>query len=523
MLSLPIRAHLRALPIFVLLVAAQASCGDNNSTGPQHESGGEPGINVVAGANATDTIDASPAQALRVIVRDEMGRILPGAVVRFSSVPIARPGGGTAPSVLVGDVSGVGAFTFIAETTSAAGVAMARVVMGQVAGAGAVAIAVPEAGLQDTARYNITPGAAYRAILPTADTTIMVGRTLSIAGRIEDRYGNLRTDAVRYELAGSGLTITGGAVSASAPARDAVVARSDLSSVIRDTVWVSVVPSVIIAARRGAKLMTASLDGTGLTEIPHVLNASDYGPEWHPDGQSLLAVLGSFGDPSSLYRVELDGAMQKVIDPTASSSGHSSVPGVIRGFVYSPEAQWVYLSGGNCNYNAILYRLPVANPLAIERLSPTGVDECFELVNHWPSLSPDGARLTYENQTWNQSGYSVRVMTIATKAITQIVTGGQRPRWSPTGDLIAYWADKQIWVVRPDGSDARVISPAGRAYVPGVQWSPDGQWVLARFEPTQGWAGTTVALLNVGTRREIPLAWTTGYGGVSLPAWKPVP
>jgi Tol biopolymer transport system component len=221
--------------------------------------------------------------------------------------------------------------------------------------------------------------------------------------------------------------------------------------------------------------------------------------------------------------VELGGATQQVIAQNASSAGGKSVPGAIRGFTYSPDAQWVYLSGGNCNYNAILYRLPVANPQALERLSPTGMDECFELVNHWPSLSPDGARLAYENQTWNQSGYSVRVMTISTKAITEIVAGGQRPRWSPAGDLIAYWADKQIRVVRPDGTGARVVSPAGYAYVPGVQWSPDGKWILARFEPRQGWAGTTVALLNVGTGLEIPLTWTTSYNGVALPAWKPVP
>lgn len=515
MMPLPPCARRRAtLPLLVLLTAPVASCGDG-STGPRKDPRGEPGINVVAGANVTDTIDAALPLALRVVVRDTDGRVMPGAVVRFSSVPSERPGGISVPSVLVGDLSAVGASTFLAETTSGAGEALARIVMGRAAGAGGVAIAVPQAGLQATANFTITPGAATKVVLPVADTTIQVGRTIPLAGRIEDRYGNVRTDAATYEVAGTGLTITAGQVSASAPARAAVVGR--LGSFAPDTTWVSAVPVATIAAQRGSKLVTAALDGTSLVEIPLSLEAQGIGPEWHPNGQSLLAVLGTFSGPRVPYRVEMGGAIQRVIDPAAPGTGY------IYSATYSPDAQWVYLSGGNCNYNAILYRVPVANPQTVERLSPTGMDECFELVNHWPSLSPDGARLTYENQTRNQQGYSVRVMEIATRAITQIVADGQRPRWSPTGGLIAYWADKQIWVVRPDGTGARVVSPPGRAYVPGVQWSPDGQWILARFEPAQGWAGTTVALLNVGTRLEIPLAWTTGYSGIALPAWKPAP
>lgn len=392
--------------------------------------------------------------------------------------------------------------------------------MGTVAGTGAVAIAVPAAGLQDTARYTITPGAAVTLVLPVTDTTIQAGGTFSLAGRVMDRYENARTDTITYEMAGTGLTITGGQVSASAPARAAVVGRLDRSTLTPDTTWVSVVPAATIAARRRTKLVTGALDGTGLAEIPLTLEAQDPGPEWHPNGPYLLAPLGTFSSPRSLYRIDMSGTIQRVVDPAV---GSPNFIGYIYSAMYSPDAQSVYLAANTCNSAAILYRAPIANSQTIERLSPTAPDECFSLMNKWPSLSPDGARLTFENQTWGRQDNSVRVMEIATRAITQIVTSGQRPRWSPTGDLIAYWTDKQIWVVRPDGTGARVVSPSGRAYLPGAQWSPDGQWILARFEPTQGWGVTTVALLNVTTRLEIPLAWTTGYDGISLPAWKPVP
>lgn len=513
MTALDLRAGRRALVALPVLLAALAlGCGSDPS-GPGTPSGTSPGINVVAGANVTDTIDALLPLALRVVVRDADGSIIPDAVVRFSSVEIERPGGFRVPSVLLGDLSTEGASSFLAETTSASGEAFARIVMGRFAGTGGVRIEVPQAGINTTASFTIAPGAATTVLLPAADTTIQVGRSLPLSGLVVDRYGNARTDAVTYQVAGTGLTLTNGQVGASAPARAAVMGR--FGKLAPDTTWVSVVPAATIAAFHESKLVTVALDGSGLVQIPHTLETQGEGPEWHPNGQSLLTLLGTFGGPRTLYRVELDGAMQPVIDPSTPGTGYTYSA------VYSPDARWVYLASGTCNYAAILYRVLLIDPKTIWRVSPTGADECFELVNHWPSLSPDGAQLAFENQTWNRQGYSVRVMDLATGAIRELVAGGQHPRWSPQGDLIAYWADQQIWVARPDGSGARVISPPGHAYVAGVQWSPDGQWVLARFLPRASWAGTTVALINVTTQLEIPLAWTTGYGDFSLPAWKP--
>ena len=510
-------AHLSFL---VFLAAPVAGCGD--STGPDGPPDDRPGINIVAGADLTDTIDAVLPEALRVVVRDTAGRIMPGTVVRFSTVPIDHPAGGTASSVFMGGVNEADVSTFQVETTSAEGVALVRIVLGSAAGSGGVIIEVPEAGLRDTARFTIRPGAAARVVLPVADTAIQVGQTLALGGRVEDRYANPRAEVVRYETTGPGLTLTGGEVSASEPARAAVTAHLDGGTLAPATTWVSVVPDATVALLRGDRIATATLAGTGLTGIPHPLESSHPGIEWHPDGKSLFAVLGTFGGPASLYRVGLDGATELIVTPDTRKDGIFSVPGVIRGFTYSPHDDRMYLSGRKCNYNAILYRLPISNPTAMERLSPTGMDECFELVNHWPSLSPDGARLAFENQTGNQEGFSVRVMTVAARSIREIVPGGQHPRWSPTDDLIAYWAADQIWVVRSDGTGRRVVSPAGRAYVPGVRWSPDGTWIVARFHPIPGAGATTVALIDVSTGMEIPLPWTT-HSVDGLPAWKPAP
>ena len=83
-----------------LFAVVTANCGESiapNGTGP--------GINVIAGANVTDTIDAVLPQPLRVVVRDQAGDVLAGAIVRFSSVPLGEPVGPRTQTVLIGDLN----------------------------------------------------------------------------------------------------------------------------------------------------------------------------------------------------------------------------------------------------------------------------------------------------------------------------------------------------------------------------------------------------------------------------------
>ena len=59
-------------------------------------------------------------------------------------------------------------------------------------------------------------------------------------------------------------------------------------------------------------------------------------------------------------------------------------------------------------------------------------------------------------------------------------TEAYHPSWSPDGQLIAYDSpnetDTDIWVMRPDGSDKRVLigGPSSDSH---PAWSPDGRWI----------------------------------------------
>jgi Tol biopolymer transport system component len=47
------------------------------------------------------------------------------------------------------------------------------------------------------------------------------------------------------------------------------------------------------------------------------------------------------------------------------------------------------------------------------------------------------------------------------------------PRWSPTGDWLAFLKEGQAWVIRPDGSAAAFLADTGE-WSSTLEWSPDG-------------------------------------------------
>jgi Tol biopolymer transport system component len=88
------------------------------------------------------------------------------------------------------------------------------------------------------------------------------------------------------------------------------------------------------------------------------------------------------------------------------------------------------------------------------------------------------------------------------------------PRWAPVGDTIAYLAGVgpgEIWLVHASDAGARRVSPPGRLYDPGIDWSPDGRWVIAR-------GPNGLELVEVATGRVVALADVPR--GLAQPAWK---
>src|SRR5689334_4538785 len=174
----------RRAGFWFLIVLAVGATSCSESAAPNDT---RPGINIIAGANVTDTIDAVLPEPLTVVIRDQAGEPLAGAIVRFTSVSLDPPVGPRTHVVLIGDLSNQVKIkgTFRAETTSTEGAAAVRITMGDLAGAAGVEISVPDANLIDTVRYTVLPGQPARVTLPVEDTTVQVGRTFALGGRVE--------------------------------------------------------------------------------------------------------------------------------------------------------------------------------------------------------------------------------------------------------------------------------------------------------------------------------------------------
>jgi Tol biopolymer transport system component len=147
-----------------------------------------------------------------------------------------------------------------------------------------------------------------------------------------------------------------------------------------------------------------------------------------------------------------------------------------------------------------------------------------------PDPSPDGTRVAYSTDRVNATMPVIRVLTLATRAVSSIDVPGVTPRWSPDGSRIAYVTTKPSWgylddrrvmrspgflsLMNPDGTQQQIIPTGTKTWAPHFDWSADGKYIIAVSN-----AGL-VELVEVATGRTIPLAFSRGF---YLPAWKPQP
>jgi len=474
-----------------LAVVTATSCA--NETGPADV--GPPGLRLVAGAGVEDTITAVLPQALVVEVRDESGRALPHVEMRVAA---ASPGG--IPNVAVASVTSLFFQWLLVDTTDARGRVVLLVRLGGKPGPATLAIAAPALGLQATATYTVREGAPAKVEAQPADTALYVGSTYALRGVVEDRLGNPRAEAVDYAIPAGGQVVSenGANVRGERIGRGYVVARF---GAIVDTVRVSVVPQGLIAAyeppiyynsdgldvRQAPRIVLLQLDGSGFRvlyeqsppEIPF-----GYGdgllPRWSPAGDQIAFV--SWGE---LWTVDPLGVTRRL---------HAGSPSVSRDYApeYSPDGQWIYVT-------------QTTDSTGIWRVRTDG-SSIEKTAAQWPgaaspSPAPTGDRVAYQKQG------ALAILDLPSDTTAILPVPGQYPRWSPTGEWIAYLDDaNRVRVVRPDGTDRRLVGTGVAAHT-AYSWSPDGQWLIfsgSQATPSDQFA-VGLSLVNVASGEVLPL------------------
>jgi Tol biopolymer transport system component len=205
----------------------------------------------------------------------------------------------------------------------------------------------------------------------------------------------------------------------------------------------------------------------------------------------------------------------------AFTTGEKGASGDIVNPAWSPDGKKVVYHAGQLATMHHYSRTPGAKVL--------NHDPRFELVfgSGFPAVSPDGRVIALSERVpdddrsslvlWDTDGTNPRRIYHDQRFVMGL-------QWSSDGQRIAFGAGgffdlrtkepARIMTIRPDGSEARAVTPGvGNAGFPS--WSPDGSQIVYRFWTEEGAQG--LRIVNTATRAVRTL--TTAYD--TLPAWSP--
>jgi len=475
---------------FVLSLLLAGSAGCTVDIGPAQG----PRIRVVSDISRTDTIDAAPTQPIVIEITDSTGR---PAFVGVTAFGIPAQTSSEQPGMFVYDEAGN---PTVGLTVRGDGRATFHVIFGRRAGQAGVVISAPDLRLTDTLLFTVNPGAATHLALIPAFPVVVLGASYQQGALVLDRADNdlNRSSAVTFSGLNTGIT-----VSSSGLVRGTEYARAGIRATylqISETGLVSVVPAgrlatVITLGTFGQPNETSvtvlGMDGSPARRYSTPpLDASD--AVWNADATRIYYVgtPRASNQPQRIYSLRVaDGAFSPLIADTVSAlvGEKLSSPAVSR------DGAWVYF----------IRLIGFTTTGEVWRVHPDGTGLTPLLTNHVfrASLapSPDGTRLAYvESAGGAATENEIKILDIQSgNTLTIAGTGAGEIRWSPTANRIAIKGDGVLYVMNADGSGLTQIG-AYDSFFTGLDWSPDGRWVLANLTgiPT---------IIDPATGLELPL------------------
>lgn len=456
-------------------------------------------ILILSGANVTDTVMAELAEPLVIEVRDEDGE--PAA-----NVPVALLGRGVELS-RTGDFDGWP--TIGRDSTDEAGRVTRWVRMREWAGPAFVLVDAYGLGVEDTARYEVLPGAPTGLGVKPWDWTVSVGGGPDqVPAYVRDRFWNERPEPVTYSALDDVVSIEEDGVIRGLQVGVGQVSVHGAGFAI--TLSITVAPRGRLVARiferfGPPQLVSFGLDGSGAKTLAIPLTFGSMAPDWAPAGDRVV-FHALVDNVPRLHVVDPgDGPEQRLI-ADGLLFDRESYP------QYAPDGQWIYFSGQAAGEAHAVWRVRPdgSDP---ERVGPLHEEAT---VFH-PGVSPDGGRVAYASRPFGTTDWRLYVLHVATGAVDSLGIAGHVPRWSPDGDRIAFVWQGVVYHARPDGTDVQTLSDPGSEYGTGLDWSPDGEW-LAVSTPEGHNRISWIDLIEVATGRTLRLPFTLDR---AEPSWHP--
>jgi hypothetical protein len=462
----------KVLSLAFSALAFALACGD--SSGPR------PGLTILSGDNLTDTVGSILKPPLTVELLDDNHQPVSGQTVYFSS---------SAGPVLVAPIDDPSfVINRLPVITDASGRAAVWVVAKYSAGPGV--ITADANGQSVRAYYTVLPGAPAIVRADPRDTVLYVGASVTFRPFITDAYGNRRSDTPQYQYQSLNAAL---AVTPSGQATSIAIGRGVVTITalgFTDTVRASVVPMGRIAAQAFAAfyVIAMNLDGSSLDSIPSPSGRSiDWSSVNHTfvmdvDGPEYLLAMDTIGH---LRRIVTDSLMRSEFYPR-----------------FSPDGSYIYFTGNDSASTCYgVWRLRPDGTALEQVVADTlhcGPYAHFDgpSPSYASSVSPDGTQLVYARRT-------LRIRTLATGVDTSLSVVGDVPRWSPTGEWIAYDSLGTLMLIHPDGTGHQALLDRRDDLYPSAlfTWSPDGQWLLYHVSDR-------LVLVQVATGLQLPLAVT---------------
>ena len=262
------------------------------------------------------------------------------------------------------------------------------------------------------------------------------------------------------------------------------------------------------------QLFTIRPDGSGATQITHVVNAQQ--PDWSPNGKTIVAEAElKRGGGVTLFSPS--GSVIRNLTPTGERGQPS----------FSPDGKWIaYESDISANgifvmrSNGTAQRRVTMNPFA-------GGDECG--CDTDPNFSPDGKLITFvriKKDGKQQALFAVRPNGTGLRQVTPYSWEvAIKHDWSPDGKLIVLTTNADfvrpnqsanLVTIRPDGSGMKNLTgfTGGAENAYAGSFSPDGEQIVFRIE-----SGDTYSLAVIDRDGGNLQRITTGKGRPRFIDW----
>jgi Tol biopolymer transport system component len=200
--------------------------------------------------------------------------------------------------------------------------------------------------------------------------------------------------------------------------------------------------------------------------------ATDWSPEWSPDGQWLY-FSSDRGGSFNLWRIPID----------PSTGGAAGAPEPVTTGVRSMG--YPRFSSDGSRLSAMAYERSYEQSIyAVDPRDPASVHLVRTLRNpsaRWCSLSPDGNQLACNTASTPEDLLVLRADGTEMRRLTSDAPKDRVPNWDPTGTRLAFASTRsgrwENWTIGADGSDLRQLTDIGEVLFGA--WTPDGKRVLA--------------------------------------------